>query len=80
MIHTDEDDEFERIERENAMKGQPYHYKDQSNWVTLTDKELLMAYGWGENELESEYLLNAKVLILEGLRKIEKVLREKNNV
>ena len=26
MIHTEEDDEFERIERENAMKGQPYHY------------------------------------------------------
>lgn len=26
MIHTDEDDEFERIERENIMKGQPYHY------------------------------------------------------
>jgi hypothetical protein len=26
MIHTDEDDEFERIERENAMKGQPYHF------------------------------------------------------
>jgi hypothetical protein len=27
MIHTDEDDEFERIEHENAMKsGQPYHY------------------------------------------------------
>jgi hypothetical protein len=26
MIHTDEDDEFERIERENTMKGQPYHY------------------------------------------------------
>ena len=26
MIHTDEDDEFDRIERENAMKGQPYHY------------------------------------------------------
>jgi hypothetical protein len=25
MIHTDEDDEFERIEHENAMKsGQPY--------------------------------------------------------
>jgi hypothetical protein len=27
MIHTDEDDEFERIERENAMKGQPYYWK-----------------------------------------------------
>ena len=26
MIHSDEDDEFERIERENAMKGQPYHW------------------------------------------------------
>ena len=26
MIHTDEDDEFERIEHENKMKGQPYHY------------------------------------------------------
>ena len=26
MIHTDEDDEFERIERENNLKGQPYHF------------------------------------------------------
>ena len=26
MIHTDGDDEFERIERENNLKGQPYHY------------------------------------------------------
>ena len=27
MIHTDEDDEFARIEHENAMRnGQPYHY------------------------------------------------------
>jgi len=27
MIHTDEDDEFERIEHENAIKsGQPYHF------------------------------------------------------
>lgn len=26
MIHTDEDDEFARIERENKMKGQPYHF------------------------------------------------------
>jgi len=28
MIHTDEDDEFERIERENNMRrGQPYHWE-----------------------------------------------------
>jgi hypothetical protein len=27
MIHTDEDDEFDRIEHENSMRtGQPYHY------------------------------------------------------
>ena len=26
MIHTDEDDEFARIERENKIKGQPYHW------------------------------------------------------
>ena len=39
MIHTDEDDEFERIERENAMKGQPYHFQKRE-WVNLTDEEL----------------------------------------
>ena len=27
MIQTDEDDEFDRIERENNMKGQPYYWK-----------------------------------------------------
>ena len=27
MIHTDEDDEFARIEHENAIRnGQPYHF------------------------------------------------------
>jgi hypothetical protein len=27
MIHTDEDDEFARIEHENSMRqGQPYHF------------------------------------------------------
>jgi hypothetical protein len=27
MIHTEEDDEFERIEHENAIRnGQPYHF------------------------------------------------------
>ena len=26
MIRTEEDDEFARIERENNMKGQPYHF------------------------------------------------------
>jgi len=26
MILTEEDDEFARIERENNLKGQPYHF------------------------------------------------------
>jgi hypothetical protein len=25
-MKTEEDDEFDRIEHENAMKGQPYHF------------------------------------------------------
>jgi len=39
MIKSDEDDEFERIERENSMKGQPYIYDNKPKWVGLTDKE-----------------------------------------
>ena len=26
-MKTDEDDEFDRIERENKIKGQPYHWE-----------------------------------------------------
>jgi hypothetical protein len=48
---TDEDDEFARIERENAMKGQPYHFtkrKDDDDdiqeyvrpWKGMTEDEV----------------------------------------
>jgi len=48
---TDEDDEFARIERENAMKGQPYHFtkrKDEDDdiqeyvrpWKGMTEDEV----------------------------------------
>ena len=30
VIHTDEDDEFARIEREAAMKGQPYYWEAEA--------------------------------------------------
>jgi len=40
MIHTDEDDEFDRIARENAIKGQPYHFKERK-WVGLTHQEII---------------------------------------
>jgi hypothetical protein len=40
MIHTDEDDEFERIERENQMKGQPYHWEnDAIKAAVLAERE-----------------------------------------
>jgi hypothetical protein len=39
-MKTDEDDEFDRIERENKMKGQPYHFALQRTWVGLTDEEI----------------------------------------
>jgi hypothetical protein len=51
MIHTDEDDEFERIANEAKLKGQPYHFKPAKDddddiqdyvrpWVGLTDEEI----------------------------------------
>jgi len=40
MIHTDEDDEFARIERENSMKGQPYHWAaDAIKAAVLIERE-----------------------------------------
>jgi hypothetical protein len=41
MIHTDEDDEFDRIEREQEMrKGQPYHWKaDAIKAAVLIERE-----------------------------------------
>jgi hypothetical protein len=40
MIHTDEDDEFERIKRENQMKGQPYHWEaDAIKAAVLIERE-----------------------------------------
>jgi len=37
LIKSDEDDEFERIERENNLKGQPYIYK--SKWIDIDEKD-----------------------------------------
>jgi pyruvate/2-oxoglutarate dehydrogenase complex dihydrolipoamide dehydrogenase (E3) component len=70
MIHTDEDDEFERIERENKIKGQPYHF-EKREWVGLTEEEMKKTWyemknimGWYSFE--------------EIARAIEAKLKEKN--
>lgn len=40
MSNTDEDDEFDRILRENRIKAQPYYFSPQAKWVSLTDEEI----------------------------------------
>ena len=78
MIHTEEDDEFARIEHENEMRnGQPYHYPEPA-WKNLTDMELLMAYGWKDFEANTLLQESYKSMILEGLRNVEKEIRSKN--
>jgi len=85
MIHTDEDDEFERIERENRMKGQPYHFtrrKDEDDdiqeyvrsWKSLTDKEIQKALG-----VTPESANWNMIMVLEWARKIEAAILEKNS-
>jgi len=74
MIHTDEDDEFARIERENAMKGQPYYYKPRTEWKSLTDEEIQKALG--VTPTSSNWNM---IMVLEWAKKIEAAIREKNN-
>ena len=51
-MQTDEDDEFDRIERENAIKGQPYYWKPME--VVIYTKRLC------PNCTEVKQLLRAK--------------------
>jgi len=78
MIHTEEDDEYDRIQRENILKARgaksPYSHPCQ----TLTDTELLTAYGWNTEQANSIQQQNYKNLILEGLRNVEKEVLKKN--
>lgn len=50
MIHTDEDDEFERIEHEAKMRqGQPYHYDvyvSPSQRNQVLEEAAKVADGW----------------------------------
>ncbi len=43
-MKTDEDDEFDRIERENKIKGQPYHFSTHRIWVELDEEDYIKAY------------------------------------
>ena len=86
MIHTDEDDEFERIANEAKLKGQPYYFKPVKEddddiqeyvrpWVGLTEEEKD-----GKRVLENGLLFNtAEVQVWElAVQWAEAKLREKN--
>jgi len=82
MIHTDEDDEFARIEREAELrKGQPYHFtkrKDDDDdiqeyvrpWKGLTDEERKDTL----QSVNTGFVVDASVVALA----IEAKLKEKN--
>jgi hypothetical protein len=89
MIKTAEDDEFERIERENKLKGQPYHFtkrKDDDDiqdyvrpWVGLTDKEIEAIW---KVAMFTDYGIGAELSnqpFVHYARAIEAKLKEKNN-
>ena len=84
MIHTDEDDEFARIEREAELrKGQPYHFtkrKDDDDdiqdyvrpWVGLTDEEIDIAWR------SVDYTVPYSQFRIDIAKAIEVKLKEKN--
>ena len=62
-------------------------YKRKAEWVGLTDDELLKTYGWqfesyGQSDRSSSLgqsiVDEAKQEIIDGLRKVEAALKEKN--
>ena len=64
-MKSDEDDEFDRIERESKIKGQPYHFVQQSTWQGLTEEEFVYFCSYVDHDTLSQ---------------IENVLRDKNEL
>ena len=71
MIHTEEDDEFERRAHEIEMKkGQPYVYEKKREWVGLTADEMESLYHLATYMDETDYI--------HMLMMAEEKLKEKN--
>ena len=67
MIHTDEDDEFERIAHENAMRtGQPYHY---DIYVSPTQRNIVLEEAAKLCENSVEYAGSELARQIRGLKK-----------
>lgn len=83
MIHTDEDDEFERIAHEAKLKGQPYYFKPVKEddddiqdyvrpWVGLTREEQSFVYSNLHNAIRKDSFW------VDFANAIEAKLKEKN--
>jgi len=87
MIHTDEDDEFDRILRENRLKGQPYYFEEHPTdpekvifrkpqrdfgWKGLTDEEQSFVYD------QVKQIVGGKSFWVKFADAIEAKLKEKN--
>jgi hypothetical protein len=87
MIHTDEDDEFDRIAHEAKIKGQPYYFEEHPTdpdkvifrkpqrdfgWKGLTDEEIMEILDYGKYGSVPQYARNF-------VDAIEAKLKEKNN-
>jgi hypothetical protein len=89
MIHTDEDDEFDRIAHEAKIKGQPYYFEEHPTdpdkvifrkpqrdfgWKGLTYEEIKAFDTWHDNREEEIGWVNPSEIVAY----IEAKLKEKN--
>jgi len=75
MIHTDEDDEFDRIARENTMKsGQPYHFDGVYVSVSQRNQVLEEAAKMCEsiNSIEDYYGERTELVCANAIRGMKK--------
>jgi hypothetical protein len=80
MIHTDEDDEFARIERENSMKGQPYNWEANAIQAAIRMERGACANLRKEVELLGKRSTEYEEGFWEGLSKYEDLIRARGQV
>jgi hypothetical protein len=75
MIHTDEDDEFARIERENSMKGQPYNWETNAIQAAIRMEREACAGLRKEVELQGKRSTEYEDGFWDGVGKYEDLIR-----
>jgi len=80
VIHTDEDDEFARIERENSMKGQPYNWEANAIKAAIRMEREACANLRKEVELLGKRSTEYEEGFWDGLSKYEDLIRARGQV